>query len=170
MEKKKSTRFKASLKYAVIISLLLIIISLVFYTLDMSASQIPQFVSIAIFIAALSWALISYRNNDVEGSLSYGGVVGTGVMMSLFIALILAIYSFIYFSYIDTNYVDIKLEEAEEKLIEKGLTDEQIDQGMKYTSMFISPTVFAIGSIFFNFLIGLVISLIAAAFIRNDKA
>ena len=71
--------------------------------------------------------------------------------------------------FIDSSITDQILKNAEREMEKKGLPDDQIEQAMEYSKMFMSPGIMFVAGVFFTVLIGFILSLIIAAIMKKDK-
>jgi hypothetical protein len=58
---------------------------------------------------------------------------------------------------------------AEQKLMDKGMSDMEIEQGMAIARKFQSVGLSAFGSLLITFVIGLVLSLVTAIFVKKEN-
>jgi hypothetical protein len=100
--------------------------------------------------------------------ITFGEALGAGVIICLYYAVIMAIFTYLLYAVIDTGLIDKQLAFTEELLQKRGLSQAQIDAGMKVQAKFIKPAFMAPVSIISNMFMGLIFSLIAAAFVRKE--
>jgi uncharacterized membrane protein len=100
--------------------------------------------------------------------LSYGSCLGTGVIISAVVGLVLAVYTYVFFQFFDPSELMKIIEMTEQKMADKGLTDEQIDQAMAISSKFMSPVMMAVSSLFGMALWGTIFSLILSIFLKKN--
>lgn len=167
MEQKVNV-WKANLKNGLILGLIGIIYTLVMYFLDLSLNNIQGYVFILIQIVVLYFLVKMYRDNFLHGMISFGQALGAGVVICLYYSIIIAIFTYILYAFIDTNLIDKMLAMTEEKLLNSGLSQSQIDASMTVQSRIMKPGFMAPISIFGNMFQGLIMSLIVAAFVRKE--
>jgi hypothetical protein len=155
--------------HGVILGAILIVFSLLLYLLDMSRSGL-QYVSYAILIGYLIYALIQWRDKHNEGLLSYGQSFSAGFLIILFSSFLLAAYVFLFFGFVAPDEIDVMLREAEENVLkaQPDMSDETLDITMKWTTMMMSPWMMAVWAFVGNLLAGLVLSAILAAFVKKE--
>jgi hypothetical protein len=164
----KCSLLNNSLKYGLITGVAMVLLSLLFYVLDVTMTGWIQYASLVILLAGIVVGTLAYRDKCSRGYLSYGRSLGSGVLISVVVGLIMAIYSYLFFNFFDPGEL-LKLKQiAEEKMFEKGLTDEQVEQAMSMTKMFMTPVFIAISSLFSMALWGTVFSLLASIFIKKN--
>ena len=164
----QTTTTRTALKWGVIIG----IISILYSTAIMVSGQIANQKLTYLFYIVLAIGIFIAMNDfkkENQGFISYGQGLGLGVMKTTIVGLISGFFSFAYMKFIDPSIIDQMMKKAVEDMEKKGLPDEQIEQGMEYSKMFMSPgALFMLGLIGVVF-IGFVISLIIAAIVKKDK-
>ena len=160
--------WKANLTNGLIIALIGIVFSLVMYFLDLSFNQIQGWIFMVIQIIVLFFLVKSYRDNYMHGMITFGQALGAGVIIFLYYAVIMAVFTYILYAVIDPDLIDKQLAFLEEKMIKKGLPEAAIEAGMKMQSKIMKPAIMAPLSIFGSMLQGLIMSLIVAAFVRKE--
>jgi len=169
MEEQRVSPMQVALKWGTYIGIALIIYDLIMYVLGMKSSSGGnplQYVVYLIFIVMLVMAIKSYR--DSNGIMSYGQGLGTGVLTSLVAGLLAAIYGYLFVAVIDPSFMDGAMDAARDQWEAQGLSDEQIESAEGVASMFMSPGAIAFMSLIMYFIVGLILSLIASAVIKND--
>lgn len=160
--------WKTNLTNGIILGLVGIVYSLVMYFLDLSLNSIQGYVFILIQIVVLYFLVKLYRDNFMHGMITFGQALGAGVVICLYYSIIIAIFTYILYAFIDTNLIDKMLAMTEEKLLDRGLSQSQVDAGMSVQSRIMKPAFIAPISIFGNMFQGLIMSLIVAAFVRKE--
>jgi hypothetical protein len=160
--------WKANLANGLILGLAGVVYSLVIYFLDLSFNKVQGFVFIAIETVLLFFLLKSYRDNVKHGQSTYGESMGAGVIICLYYSVIMAVFAYILYSFIDTGLVAKQLAFAEEAMQKKGLPQAAIDTAMTMQSKIMKPAIMAPLSILGNMLWGVVISLIVSIFVRKE--
>ncbi len=164
----QTTTTRTALKWGVIIAIINIIYSTAIMIAGQIGNQTLGYVVYLIIGVGIYLALNDFKK-DNSGYISYGQGLGLGTMMSAIIGLISSFYSFAYMKFIDTSIPDQILKNAEREMEKKGLPDDQIEQAMEYSKMFMSPGVMFVAGVFFTVLLGFVLSLIIAAIMKKDK-
>ena len=167
MEQKVNV-WKANLTNGLILALAGIAYSLVMYFLDLSLNKTQGYIFILIQIALLFVLLKSYRDNFMHGQITYGQSVGAGVIICLYYAIIMAIFSYILYTVIDPGLVAKQLALAEETMVKRGTPQEAIDAGMAFTAKIMKPAIMSVSGIFFSMIWGTILSLIVSIFIRKE--
>ena len=159
--------FGTALKWGAIAALVLIIISLGLYLIGQDRNSAAQILQYLIIIGASAYAIKVHRDQDLNGYISYGRGLGVGTLTALFAAIGMAIYLFIFLQFIAPDFIEESLDEARRNMIERDMSDEEIEQGMKFTKMFMTPGLMSVMVVFMFTLVGFITSLIASAFIKN---
>jgi hypothetical protein len=160
--------WKANLTNGLILGLLGIVYSLVMYFLNLSFNQLQGWIFLLIQIVVLFFLVKSYRDNYTYGNITFGQALGAGVIICLYYAIIMAVFTYILYAVIDTGLLDKQLAFAEEQMVKRGATQAQIDVGMSFQEKIMKPAILAPMSIFGSMFSGVIMSLIVAAFVRKE--
>lgn len=158
---------KQSVVFGAITGFALVLLSLLFYAIDLNTASWVQYVSLLVLFAGIVYGTITYRDKQGNGFLSYGRSLGFGVLISLFAGIVLGIYTFLFFQYFDPSQLEQIWKMAEDRMLDQGLTDEQIDQAMGFSKMFMTPIAISVSGIFSMVFWGTVFSLISSIFIKK---
>ena len=164
----KANVWKANLNNGLILGLVGIVYSLLMYFLDLSFNRTQGYIFLLIQIVLLYYLVKSYRDNYLYGYITYGQAVGAGVVISLYYAILIALFTYILYAVIDTGLMDKQLAFNEEMMLERGTSQAQIDARMSIQKKIMVPAVIAPLSIFGNMLSGTVMSLLVAIFVRKE--
>lgn len=167
MEKNVSV-WKANLTSGLILGLVGIVYSLVMYFLDLTFNRTQGYVFLLIQIVLLYFLIKSYRDNYLYGYITYGKAFGSGVVIFLYYSVIVAIFTYILYTVIDTGLMDKQLAFTEEMMQKRNMPQEALDAAMKFQRKIMKPAILAPGSIIFNMFYGVIVSLIAAVFVRKE--
>jgi hypothetical protein len=167
MEQKVNV-WKANLTNGLILALVGIAYSLVMYFLDLTLNKPQSYVFMIIQVGMLYYLMKSYRDNFMHGQITYGQSVGAGVIICLYYAIAMAIFSYILYAIIDPGLVAKQLAFAEEAMVKKGAPQAAIDAGMAFSAKLMKPAIMAPLSILGNMLWGVILSLLVSIFIRKE--
>jgi hypothetical protein len=166
MSQENISQVKFSLNYGAILGVVFVILSILFYIAGMDAAQSrwTQWLYYAIMIGMIIYAIKIYRDQYLDGAISFGHALGTGVLVVMFGSLIYSVYTFIFLAFIDASMIEKMILTAEEDMINRGMSDAEIDQAMSFTRQFMTnPGLIAlfmtISFVFFGFIFSLIISL-----------
>lgn len=98
---------------------------------------------------------------------SYGQALGTGVMITLFAALFVTVFSYVYLAFINPGFTDIILQAQAAKFEARGLSSDKIEQIQKFSRMMMQPAVQAVSRFISAMIGGTIISLILAAIVKR---
>ncbi len=161
---------RTALKWGAILGLVLMVITLVMYLTDQTSNPLFTGLTLGAVVAFLILAMRDYRSLN-SGYMSYGEGLGLGALLSAIAGLLSSAFITFYNVIIDPAAQQRVMDKAREKLEEQGtLSDEQIDQAMEMSEKFQSPGFTFIAGIFGTLIMGFLLSLIVAAFIRRNKA
>ncbi len=171
MESEKKSSSKISLHYGIILGIVSVLISVVVYALGMHYDQDWKMGSIGIIamIAVIFIGIKKFKEFN-DGYLTVGQALKTGIGIALIGGIISVIYSYIFMTFIEPDFMVNTMEKAQETMIEKypQLSDEQIEAQIEMMNKFSGPAITSaftlIGSLFFGF----IISLISGFILKND--
>jgi len=168
--KKKVSIARNSLNYGVATGIVMIIVSLLLYVFGLSDQTFVQYLSLAIIIAGIIIGILNYRNKSNGGFISYGQSLGSGVLIGLFAAVLVSVYTIIFFKFIDPDMVNVILKKAEENIRERNqnMTDDQVEIAMSYTRKFMNPYIMAVTSTIWLTFMSFIASLIISIFTRKE--
>lgn len=170
-ENVKAPFWKPALTYGLILGLVSVFISLVFYFIGMATVNWTNYVNMLVGLVLLVYLMIQYRNVHLGGYASFGQIfVMVLVSAGIIATIISAIYTYVLFTVIDTGLVDQVRIAAEERIMSNSRIPEsmyddilermekKMDVGyMVRMSLIVGPVV--------NAFIGLIV----AAFIKKEE-
>lgn len=158
-----------AIQAGVIIALVLIIYSIAIYLLNLSEVKSLQWISFILLIAALVFFARKYRQEQMGGYISYGKTLGFSTLSLLFASLLSAVYTFVFFKFIDNKAIQHLKDITEEKYYEMNMSEEQINQAMMVLDKVMTPVGLTISGFFNTFLIGFLVILITSIFIAKKE-
>jgi hypothetical protein len=168
MENKPSTLI-VSIGYGVIIALAIIVFSLILFLLNVAQGNALEYLTYLILLGGLFLAQTNFRNKYLGGYIEYGKAFTVGMLTSLFLSIIMCIYTYIFFKYIDPGAMEEATTLAEQKLMDQGMSDMEIEQGMALVRKFSGVGMYTFFAFFGNFVIGIIFSLITAIFVKKEN-
>ena len=115
-----------------------------------------------ITVALLIFAHKQFKDKG-DGFMSYGQGMGIAFWMGLISGAISAVFTYLYIKFVDTGFLELIKERQIEELHERGMSDQQIDQAMEFSSMFMSAEAMLlymfIGAIVVALIIGLIVTI-----------
>jgi hypothetical protein len=167
MENKVSV-WKANLNTGVILGLIGIVYTLIMWFLDLTLAQWQGIVFLLILVVAIFLGIKAYRDNYLQGFITYGQSMGAGVVIMLYYSLITAVFAYILYGIIDPGLIDKLMAQTEQTLLDRGLSEGMIEQQMGFQSKIMVDWVLSLISIFNSMLMGTIISLIVSIFTRKE--
>jgi hypothetical protein len=176
----KSSVFKDSIKYGIILGMISIIISVLVYIFDLVTISIWSgalvgLLNIVIYFIVMLILLKNYRDKVLHGFMNYGKGILFATITAVYASLIIAVYTFLFNEVIDTDYQKNIMEKITEmtvdNLYQAGLPDDQIEKIIDdmQSREIPSSAKSALLSIPGNIILVLIVSLIAAAFAKKKK-
>jgi uncharacterized membrane protein len=167
MEEKPSTA-RLALKWGLISGVIFMVYTTIINVTGQFTNQVLPWLSLVISIAIIVMAMREYRTLN-SGFMSYGEGVSLGTLLSVISGLVSVTYNLIYTTLIDPTIRQQTLDKVREQMEERGMSDDQVEQAIEMTQKFQSPGMLFLFGILAAAFFGLLISLIAAAFIRRNK-
>lgn len=169
----QTTTTQTALKWGAITGVISIILNTVNYVMNFDATDsatkyIAMIGGIIITIVMITLAMKDFKTQN-SGFMSYGQGLGIGSMLGGVGGVIAGIYSFIYLKFIDPSHMETVKNFQMAKMEEQGLSSDQIEQAMKYTEMFTSPSAIVAFSIIFSVIFYFLFSLVIAAIQKKEK-
>jgi hypothetical protein len=169
MEEKKASIGVITLGYGALLGVALIIYGLLMYVLDLQQNRTLSYLSFVILLAGIFLAQLNYRKKYMGGFLPYSQAFLVGLLTALFASILVGIYTFIFFKYIDPNAMAEAKQLAEEGMIKRGMTDQQVDQAMTMMERFQTAGWYTTWAVIANIFIGAILSLITAIFVKKEN-
>lgn len=123
---------------------------------------------IAIFIVIVMYKMsVRFREKDCEGSISYSRALIYVQLTFFYAALISTIVKFTYFQFINTTYLETMFQDTMKamEIMKFPMDDASISQ----VQSMLKPATFSIIYIITNLIMGTIVGLIMAAFVKKEK-
>ena len=158
------------LNYGLILGIAGILVNLVIYAMGMHLN--PHWsVSLlqgALLIGFIIVAIKKYKEAN-GGFLSWGQGVKVGVGVAIVAGLIGVIYSYLFMNFIEPEFMTQMMEVQNQKMLDQGMTEEQIEAANEMSKNFQSPGIIAAFAIIGSAIGGFVVSAIAAAIMKKSE-
>jgi len=143
---------------------------IIMYVLSLQKSWTISIISFVLTVLILVYGIKAYKHAN-GGLLSVGKAIKVGLAIAVVGGLLSAIYSYVHYSFIYPEFIDMTKEAAYEQMMTQNpnLTDEQANQAMEMQGMFMNAGFFSLMSILGSLFFGLIISLIAGLIMRKDQ-
>jgi hypothetical protein len=125
-----------------------------------------SWVGYLITIAILTLAH-KYFKEESDGFMSYGQGMGIAFWMGLISAAISSVFTYIYVKFIDNSFMQMIKDKQMEDMEARGMSDEQIEQAMKFASMFSTPEALLIMGLIFGVIGTVIVGLIVTIFTQK---
>jgi len=163
----KSTFWKSAMIYGLYIGIFFTLFSVLLYVTGQTTNKALGYISFPLYALAIVLAQIHYRNSELNGVISYGQAVGFAVAAMLFSGIISALYTMILYSFIDPGLVQQMKTIQEEAMMQKGMTEEQVEAAMSIASKMMTPGWMSIMGLFGSVFIGTIVSLVSSIFVKK---
>ena len=165
-----TTKNQVIIKFSIIYALANIGIALILYILEIiDRNWSVMLLSLAVNAAILFFAMKSRKNDTLNGFMSLGQGFGTGMLILLLGGFITSIYTYVFYSFIDTEFMSKMMEISKAEMLKKDMPEEQIEQALEMSKKFMTPIMMSIFAYLGTLLFGLIISLILAAVTKNEN-
>jgi hypothetical protein len=161
--------FRHALIFGAALGITLSIFELLGFFLGILTQPIMSFINIAIVTSMLIIAIRKYRDQNLEGFISFGKAFLLGLITSLIAGAIWSFYRLIEYS-LAPQIIDDMLVVIEEKLLETSIAEDQIESMMKLYSIIYTAPILAISTFLFNMGFGgAILNLILAAIFKREE-
>ncbi len=164
----KNNPTKVATKWALINAVAGIIITYVFEFLDINQSSGAAYLTYIPFIAFLILAQKEFKD-ELGGYISFGDAFSTGFRYALFTGLVLALFTYVYLSWLSPEMLDKMAETTREALEKNNTPDDQLEKQVEFTKEWgaiMGAFAVAVGYAIF----GAIISLVGAAILKKERS
>ncbi len=172
MEQKTSI-WKSGLTLGVYMAIAVVLYSVVLYVTGFGFNKTAGYGSIAILIIGIILIQLNYKKQQ-DGFLTYGQGVGVSVIAMISVGVISLVYTYLLYAVIDPDYYQQFLLFMEEQttaaMIERGMTEDQIQMSIEMQQKFQTPVILAGGALVNSVIVGLIVSLISSIFIKKKPS
>jgi len=173
METKPRSLFNNALIYGLLTAAASIAFSVVTYALDVPFKSPVMYLSFIILLAGIIYGTLQYRNNSLGGYISFGQAFLSGFFIVLISMVIATLYSYVFMTFIDPSFlekiIEQTLEQTEAKMLEKGLSEDQMAPALEMTKKFMTPLWMTISGFLMNIIFGAIIAVVSAAFTKKEN-
>ncbi len=166
---KKNSVFQLILTWALILGLAEIAFSLILSLTNQFENKALGWINLVIVGVLTFIAVRKIRDKELSGFVNFGKAFGISFQIIFYAGILATIYTFFYFKFINPEMIDHMLQTAEQRMIEKGMPDDQIEAGLKYSRMFMTPGMMAVWGLVGSAISGAIVSLIIAAVCRKEN-
>lgn len=162
---------KSSFNSALLISAVLIVLTLVFYLIGHTLETYVSWVSAIVLVAGLIYTLLTYRNENLGGYISYGKSVQFTVVTGLFTGIITGLFAVLLYGLIAPELVEEMKQTLEMDLYRSNpdIDYEVAQTVLRVQFWFVTPLGMLVGSIFGTAFQSLIVGLIAGIFVKKKN-
>lgn len=162
---------KPYLKYGLITCCILIIWMMIQYLTGLDRSDAGQYLNWISYPIMIVFIVLTLKEVKSQGGgyLSFGDGFKNGFLMMAVVAVIMGAFTFVYFSFINPEFLDYVREKAIEEMENKDLSDEEIEQAMGIAEILMGKGAMTAFALVGNVIIGAIFSLIIAAIMKKEK-
>lgn len=164
----KSTFWRTAMIYGLYIGVILMLYSVILYVTGQTQNKTLGYLSFILYPVCIILAQINYRDKELGGFISYSQALGFGVAVMFFSGILTALYTIILYSFIDPGLIDQIKMMQEEAMLQKGMSEDQIEAAMAISGKMFTPGWLSIMGMFGSVLIGTLIALITSIWIKKE--
>jgi hypothetical protein len=157
MDQQQTPVLKFAINWGVILGMVMIAMSLLFYFLGIHDNKRLGLLSFGVYVVVMYFAQKSYRDQNAGIQISYGRALWVGFASGLFATILILFYNFIFFEFMAPDLMT--------KVIEMDLPGDVEAKALENQLKFMTPGWIAIfgafGSIFQSFIAALLGAIIA---------
>ena len=157
---------KVSLKYGLILGGLTVLYSLIINQIGLGTDR--TIASLSYLILPIVLFLAIKKNQVVSEEYSFGAGFKTGFKATALASLIILVFTYVYFSFIDPDMIQFIIEQAENDLYAQNMSEEQVEMAIEMQKAFIQPGTMAIMGGIAYLIFGTVLALIIAAITKRS--
>ncbi len=163
---------KPSVKYGLISGVVGVLFNLVMYITGINRTgsmQMIQWLGLIIPITCMYFAIKTYKEEIGNGWITFGKAFNQAFMVGLIGGVIGSVYHFLYIKFIDPTFIDFQMNQQLEKMTDRGMSEEMIEQAMKQTAPFMTPPVQLGFAILFSLFFAAVLGLLLAGLMKKPN-
>ena len=171
MEDQQKPSKKIALNYGLILGFALILVSIVNYAIGNIYDQDWKtgVISYVIMAVIIFIGIKEYKEAN-GGFLNLGQGLKTGVGIALIGAVVSIIYTIIFMTVIEPDFIDKTMEVARQKMLENpSLSEEQIEAQLEISKKFSSPGIFAAVGLIWLMFLGFVFSMVSGLILQKKE-
>ena len=170
-EQAKAPFWKPALTYGVILGLVSVFISLVFYFIGMATVNWTNWVNMVVGLVLLVYLMIQYRNVHLGGYARFGQIFLMVLVSAGIIATIInALYTYLLFAVIDPGLVDqIRIAAEEQIMSNSRIPESMYDDILERMEKRMNVGYMVKMALIFGPVVNAFIGLIVAAFLKKEE-
>ena len=168
MENSTKNLFKAALTHTAIISGVIIVHSIIVDVFGIYYDTYNMIAANVLPIAGIVYAIYAYRKETLNNQITYSQALGYGVLTATMIGIVVSAFSYVHTHIISPELYEMGLIMAEEKMLESGVDESQIEMLVEMQQKFKTPFFVVLFGTLSMTVLGLIVSLIAGAFLKKE--
>lgn len=163
------TQRGVGIRYGAILGL--ISIAFFMFLVLINANTVDPWIRWAGFLMNMTLVILAqlyYRQNG-DGYLSYGQGMGIAFWVALVSSVISSLFTVVYLTLIDPDFARYLQDLQMEAMEEQGLSEEQIESGMKIAASFSTPPMLFIFGVFGGVFATMLGALVTTFFVKKDN-
>jgi hypothetical protein len=151
--------------------LVLVMYFLGFYS-DPAKISLSSWISSPIGLAIVVTCMVlgvKARRAEIPASdgFGFGRAWWSGMSISIVSAILTSIFNYCFYAFIDPGLNDLLMQVGESKLEAKGMSSDQIEKLQALNKVFMTPPIEALSTLILGVIVGCIIALIVAAFLKQ---
>jgi putative exporter of polyketide antibiotics len=167
-ENRQPSLLKSTMNYGAMLGLVLIIYTLLTWMLDVMTHTSLRYITFLIIIAGIVLATKTFRDQEQDGSITYGRALGVGTLTVLFAGVIVSFFTYVLYAVIDPGLIEKTYLLMEEQYYDAGMSDAQIEMAMTMAKRFSNPAMISILGLIGYGLMGFIFSLVTSIFLKKE--
>jgi hypothetical protein len=135
---------------------------------QITAIILLSYILMIYILVAVYRSTVKFRDVECNGVITYSKAFSYVLLTFFFASLISSIAKFVYFQFVNPNYLDTIFQESMKMLQKMKFPID--DESMKQVESMLKPASFSLQFIWINVFIGSLVGLIMAVFIKKDKS
>ncbi|MGZ3777057.1 MAG: DUF4199 domain-containing protein [Mucilaginibacter sp.] len=168
MEQLKPNPNNIAIKWTLINVATGIVLTYVFQFANIGISSSVRYLAYIPFIAFLFLAQKEFKD-QLGGYMKFGEGFTIALRYGIFSGLILAVFIYLYYAILSPEMYTKMLAEQRDAMAAKGLTSDQVDQGMEFMNK-MGMIFVVIGAAIGTFVMALILGLIGAAIFKKERS
>ncbi|MFZ1322275.1 MAG: DUF4199 domain-containing protein [Ignavibacteria bacterium] len=133
------------------------------------AGEFIMFVSVFIPTIGIFFGIKERRDKSNFGHITYREAFRTGIVITFIISVMIVIFTYVYYEFINPDYVNFLIAKSEQSMISDNVPREQINAALTVTRYQFSLNVQIIQQLLFVLIGGSVISAVLAFLLKKEK-
>lgn len=162
------TTTSVAVRYGLLAGLISVIIS---FGLNMAGleNSPAKWLTSLVLVGGIFLAQKAFKQQN-GGFMSYGQGLGIGTILAVVSGLLSAIFSYVYITFIDPEFLGRIMDKTRAEMEAKGsMSDAQIDQAMGWTSKMMTGPMMFVSVLIGSLIMGFLVSLIVSAIVKNNR-